>query len=313
MFEFKTETNHISYVKRNKNIIIFYKSLNIYSYLSAFVLYSYFQKHGMIENCKFIPTYGNNCLKYNIKENYELFNSSHIFFLDCDIDYKTLRHYVLFCESITVIDSKESTSIIKQDIASSILTEKNKYKINFVGSLKDNKSPIFITWYLLSNDDYPEYFCLLDEEYSNLLYPKSDYDLYIKNACGKNFEQVRDFIEKQTYTKLINLDDSTIVLNYQTEQALRTTYKNSKALIVNGHKAISINCSLNESDFVRYVTLSKRDVDICVCYEQRENICFYSISTYKPTIDLLKMFNKVRPAGYKNHIWFESKKNLFSL
>jgi len=305
--DFKEETTHLHHITRSSKTILFYKKLNIFSFLSAYVFYEWFKKHGMLEQLELIPVVH----PKDIYIHSSVFKNNHVIFIDIDITKKTIKHFIVHSKTMEFFDNKRSTEIIKEYLVNSILPKELLAKANFYNHSKT--SVLYVVYRAITKDDYPKVFTDLEEfSYDKFTNKVTDYNLRLPAIIGNNFDIVDNFVRNDAHLAYKATLNSRIVVGYLTDQALTTVYNNSYACDYNNYKAAVINNTISNSMFIIAVMLSVEHIDFAICYEKIGNIFNYKIVTRNKNIDLIKLFKKYEPIGYTDCVWFSTNNQILS-
>lgn len=316
-FRFNTEADSdITRILRNEHVYIFYNRSNIYSLISCFFIYKYFEQAQQLEKIHLIQINKPGDIYINIyKFNKELENGN-LIFLDCDIRKDIISFYIGFVKRIIIIDDYESSyKVTLNALVESLYSKESKRKVTFTHT-PGYCSPCSV-WHLLTKDEPVAELLKLQDLYrfkkNNL--GLSDYDLVVPSMVGRTFDEIEKFLFK-------SLNDLTVfkkcfsVVNYVLQNLYNNCLKNSFPLKIKDLKAICINLSENDDRALNYlsqVNSVKLDCDLVITFTQQDNLYKYIITTNNNKLDLLKVFEKLKPIGDSNKIHFYSKKQIMEL
>lgn len=305
--DFKEETTYLQHITRSRKTIVFYKKLNVFSFLSAYVIYEWFKKHAMLNQLVLMPVVRPN----DVYIQTSVFKNNHVIFIDVDVTKKTIKHFIVHSTTMDFFDNKRSTDIIKEYLAHSILPKELLEKANFYNHSKT--SVLYVVYRAITKDDYPKVFTDLEEfSYDKFTYEINDYILRLPAIVGNAFDVVDEFVRTDAHEAYKQLKNNRTAVGYLADQALTTVYSNSYACDYKGYKVAVINNSISNSMFIMAVMLSVKHTDFAICYERIANIFNYKIVTKNKDIDLIKLFRKYEPIGDTDCVWFNTNQSILT-
>ena len=308
MIKFEKESGKFNFINRTNKVYVFYKKLDIYGFLSVYLITRWFEKHQMQSNLHLIPVLNEDDLYLNRKKHYKELKDSIMIFIDTDFTDLTAIYYAYLAKRIELIDNKESVQLLKD----------NKIKIpgvNLNAKLtfyhNKNISPLYVTYRALTDDDYPNSFLPLEELHKSIFNPDvSDYNLKLPGLFGNKFSDVDEFILNNKEKVFLFLREQRNIVGVLVEQAMSLAFNSAVGYNIGNTRILELNIPLSISMIPLAILNSEKDVHYAVCYEIIDKEYFYKITTNFSKINLLALYKKYRPHGNKNSIWFKTNKSI---
>lgn len=312
MIEFKEESNNYNYITRNDIVYLFYRKLDIFGFLSAYVFNKWFEKHNMLTSLVLVPLDKEGIKKEYLKNIESDYEKSIAIFVDVDLTCNDLLKYAKVAKRIEVIDNKDSTIVaIQQYFGLTTNSESNKKKLRLMNKL--DSSVLYVVYNSLTTDKYPDEFIDLEDfSYEHLSTDINDYYLKLPQLYGSNFESVDTVIKEKQFAIYRGLKDSRSAVSFVTTQAIDVCY-NSSYICKYKDKVLNVaNYPPTYSLVILNILNSKPEIDIALVYEEVAGEYYYKALTRKQNIDLLKVFSDYDVFGYKNRIWFKTQDDILT-
>lgn len=305
MIKLEHDTGVLNKITRNDTVYVFYKRLNIFGFLSAYIIQKWFEKHDMMKNFNLIPV-------LNDRDMFEKSNSlnsdkgtMYVFLVDVDVSPLFLINFFTKNTNVLIFDNKKSTTSFT-----------NKLPKAFAGKVKyfakNNYNTLKLVFRTLYSDPYPNEFAALDdikniEEITSQL---TDYHLCLPGLFGNSFKDVDEFFAMKKHLVTLERKDKTDAVCCMIEQATEIVYSGCDIYKLGEFNVGVINAPGRISRFIFPIVLSNMTADICVCYSILNGVYSYKIKTVKPSNNLMSIFSKFKPFGDPNFIWFTSSKKI---
>lgn len=311
MIEFKQETNVYHHITRNDRVYVFYKKLDIFGFLSAYVFHKWFEKYTMSSSLVLIPIGKDGLDKHHLKSLESDYNKTIVIFIDIDLTYKDILEYAAVSKKIDIIDNKESTVFASQKYARLLIPSSDKEKVRFLN--KTNNSILYVTYKSLTNDDYPDEFIDLEEfSYDKFTTSISDYHLRLPQLYGNNFEAVDLFFKDKQINLFRQLKTGKAAVGFATSQAVDVCYNSSYICKFNNRVFNVVNFSPMYSLFVLSILNSESKIDVSLTYEEVAGDYYYKATTRKQDINLFEVFEDYEVFGDKDCVWFKTKDDILN-
>lgn len=306
MFNFVNTNSIFSTIKRNENIYVFYSGANVFSFAGIYLIYKYFQSQEMLSKLHFIPIeFSKDYVNFH-KENKDRIKTKNCryFFIDCPLDREDLFLIIQNCLSAHVVDSKPT---VANDLLNTLL--KLPYMDLFNISFHTSGELMFIgiIWKLLTNENPPEFVQDLNRLYFN---PLSD--VFAVEPGIRILTKIKpDFSTWDFHFENPPIPDDFVHFHAASEfkEALDIGRRNIFHAKIFGVDAACVNCNKYMMQILATMCLTQRTFDTVVLFERTDTGYYYEVHSIG-NHDLLSMFKKFKPHGFKNKIHFESNRDI---
>lgn len=313
MFEYKTIVNtEITRILRNEHIYVFYNRNNIYSFISCYLIYKFFEQAQQLDKFHLVPVLSPSDLYINRYKEYKDLENGNFIFLDCDITRQVITHYISHVKRIIIIDDYQSSYKVAFDyIEKSIYSNENKKKITFIHT--ENNCSVVSVWRKITSDEMPDPIVQIGLLYKNEKNSTSlsDYDFTASTLINNSFDKVEDYLFT-TLKTLKSLKGFYSITHHQYMVMAKICLTNSYALNVLGLKAICVNVDEYNGRVLNYFYKMNNldlDGDILITYSESEDLTKVIVNTRNNKLNLLELFSKYSPIGNSDKIHFYTRKS----
>lgn len=306
MFNFVNTNPVFSRIKRNENVYIFYGTGNVFSFASIYLIYRYFKSQGMLEKVNFIAVDSDKDYFKFHEENKDRLKkkNTRYFFIDCDLSISSLLTVINNCLSTNVIDTKPS---VIQNLMSRMknIPFVEIYNISFHST--NELTYIGNVWKLLTTEDPPEFVQAFNQMYLN---PLSDVfglssSIRVLSKIKQDFNTWdNEFDSSTTSTRGVEFH-----IMAEFKETLEIGQRNGFGMNVFGMEAFCVNINRHLMQHMATVSLTSKSFDTVILFERTEHDYYYEVHTLSGK-DLLQLFSKFKPHGFKNKIRFRSDKDI---